>query len=45
MATLVPINVDLNKLFEARLTYSFDPLKEAIEVRFFMSVENLNILT
>ncbi|CAI2384200.1 unnamed protein product [Moneuplotes crassus] len=31
MATIVPINVDLNKLFEAKLTYGFDPLKEAIE--------------
>lgn len=34
MATIVPINVDLNKLFEAKLTYGFDPLKEAIEVLF-----------
>lgn len=33
MAKIVPINVDLNKLFEAKLTYGFDPLKEAIEVR------------
>ncbi|CAI2384346.1 unnamed protein product [Moneuplotes crassus] len=31
MATIIPINVDLNKLFEAKLTYGFDPLKEAIE--------------
>ena len=32
METLIPVDVDLNKLFEAKLTYGFDPLKEAIEV-------------
>lgn len=32
MADIIPISVDLNKLFEAKLTYGFDPLKEAIEV-------------
>lgn len=33
MASFIPIDVDLNKLFEAKLTYGFDPLKEAIAVR------------
>lgn len=32
MAALIPINVDLNKLFEAKLTYGFDHLKEVINV-------------
>lgn len=33
MAAIIPINVDLNKLFEAKLTYGFDHLKDVIEVR------------
>ena len=32
MADIIPINIDLNTLFEAKLTYGFDPLKEAIAV-------------
>jgi hypothetical protein len=32
MASFIPIDIDLNTLFEAKLTYGFDPLKQAIAV-------------
>lgn len=45
MASITAINVDLNKLFEAKLTYSFDPLKEVIEVclSFILCFNSLNL--